>query len=287
VRKRPDSRRRAASPMDDASCVVEPMEPTLHSFLDGDTILLPSKAVPTAKCQLSQALPILRDRSKYMYERRAAAIDCALGVQSPEAHFTLAYALMGGGGIPPRLCAPETWQDMFKYAALAAEEGHMGGIFVLAMCYLRGHGVKKDVRRSYDLLKESAQKGFSEACLFLGEIYLSSQCANKQDLAHSWFEVAAACGDMEAQCILADLLIRYRRQERQRGIELLKGAASSGYHRAQFELASWLVHGPDKDYNEARRLLLAVSNRGTDDEGGCHWYNMATNALSCWEGIKE
>lgn len=260
--------------------------PSFESFLKADADV-PEFCVCVDSLVLPEVLPLLKDKTQYMYQRREAAIARALEQKNANAYFTIAYCIYGGGGVPGRVYAPHTWEDQFKYAKMASDDGHVGGMFLVGMCHWSGHGAVKDMQKAHEFINESARKGFSEACVWIGERYLNSQdrFENKQDIARRYWEVAAKHGDREAQCLLADLLMRYRHQERERGFQLFEQAAAAGYHRARFELAQWLIFGHSniKDPKRAKELLTLVSNRGTDDEGGCHWINMANNALQNWD----
>jgi TPR repeat protein len=96
-----------------------------------------------------------------------------------------------------------TSQDQSEAAKLfrqAAERGHPGAQYYLAMIYELGLGVPKDVAAAMDLYRQSATNGFTKAAAVLGHYY-SDGVQVRPDYAEAfvWYSVAAAGGDRLAE----------------------------------------------------------------------------------------
>ena len=82
----------------------------------------------------------------------------------------------------------------FHWFAKSADLGNVHGIGNVGMCYLRGHGVGKNVVHGTVLTTRAAENGCWEACYILGVCYLQGRCGFPKDKkeAKHWFTKSVA-----------------------------------------------------------------------------------------------
>ena len=82
----------------------------------------------------------------------------------------------------------------------AADRGHAGAQYYLAMIYEKGAGVPKDVAAALNWYRQSATNGYAEAGVTLGNLY-NDGLDVKQDYVEAfvWYGVAAAQGNRMAE----------------------------------------------------------------------------------------
>jgi TPR repeat protein len=70
----------------------------------------------------------------------------------------------------------ETFENNYKKAAWlygkATEQNHLKAQFFLALMYLKGRGVDKDLQKAFELATKSASQGFYKAQYLLAQMYL-------------------------------------------------------------------------------------------------------------------
>ncbi len=87
-----------------------------------------------------------------------------------------------------------------------AEKGNKDAQMVLARCYVRGLGVKKNINDAVAWFKSAADQGKTDAMLALGLWYRDGGEGFMQDKneANKWFKKAAEGGNRSAQFILEE-----------------------------------------------------------------------------------
>lgn len=92
--------------------------------------------------------------------------------------------------------------DVFAAACFrrAAEQGHSGARYYLAVAYKYGRGVEQDETHAAGLFQDSAEKGHPGAQFALGEYHASDTGAGRNDeLSLAWYRKAAEQGVAMAQ----------------------------------------------------------------------------------------
>jgi len=88
----------------------------------------------------------------------------------------------------------------------AAEAGHEGAQYMVAMSQLLGQGTKQDETGSVQWLKQAAEQGHSRSQYQLGKVYLSGSGVKKDSpWGRYWLEQAAWSKHPQAQFLLAAL----------------------------------------------------------------------------------
>ncbi len=99
----------------------------------------------------------------------------------------------------------EKYESASKAYSKAAEKGHAGAQYNLAIMYEQGKGIKKDIEKAGQLCGEAAEQSFAKAIQHLNSNYRSCRVSEvKQNNAGSCLLVAAA-GNAEAQFIVGML----------------------------------------------------------------------------------
>lgn len=99
----------------------------------------------------------------------------------------------------------EKSQKAFEYFKRAMELGNPKGLFKMGYYYMRGWGVPESPEESIKLFRESAEKGYYNAQVKLGEYYEQGTPYIKQDIpeAIKWYKLAAEQGSYPANYRLA------------------------------------------------------------------------------------
>lgn len=85
--------------------------------------------------------------------------------------------------LPP----PIDQTEAVRWLREAAEQGHAGARFDLAIAYRNGDGVTKDAREAEYWLKESAARGHAPATFYLGKMHWSGEFGTRDyDQACQW-----------------------------------------------------------------------------------------------------
>ena len=88
-----------------------------------------------------------------------------------------------------------------KLLQFAAERGFPEAQIKLGEMYLHGHRVEKDIEKALWYFREAAEPGHQEAQFALGSIYLHGQDVGKDvDEATYWIGTAAQQGHLGALC---------------------------------------------------------------------------------------
>lgn len=171
----------------------------------------------------------------------------------------------GFGGIKPDL----KWA--IYYYKQAAQSGNPEAQFRLALAFILGRGVAKNINEAYKLLNLSAKAGNAKAQNTLGLIlYYGDEGINiNHKMAFDLFKQAALKGNTQAQTHLGLCYFKAQgvNQNLSEAIQLFKVAASKNDPMAQTQLAVCYYNGTGvkKNVPEAIRLLkLAADNSYSD-----------------------
>lgn len=147
-----------------------------------------------------------------------------------------------------------------------SEQGGPVGRFFLALMHLRGEGVARDEARGLELLRSSADGGYSAAQYLLGlRYYYGLGLARDKGLARSYLQSASADGDYRAVELLK-IIARGSRGEKmdlKDMVVTVKRKARSKVANAQYTLAfMYLIgDGVPKDAVEEMRWYRAAAAR--------------------------
>jgi len=135
---------------------------------------------------------------------------------------------------------------------------------------VKGDGVKRDLQRAAELLRQSAESGNARAQYDLGTLYAKGQGVPlDMQKAASWTARAAEAGLADAQLDYAVMLIQGRGTEKDynKGLAMLKASAENGNPVAQNRLARVLAYGVEvkpEPVQAAKWHLLARQNGISD-----------------------
>jgi len=142
-------------------------------------------------------------------------------------------------------------------------QGGPVGTFFLALMYLHGEGVPRDETRGLELLRSSAEEGYSAAQYLLGQHYLYGRGVSKDKALAASYLLAASTDDYRAVVLLKILEkgSRGERKDRKRIVAVVKQKAKSKVPDAQYTLAfMYLVgDGVAKDGAEEVRWYRAAA----------------------------
>lgn len=146
--------------------------------------------------------------------------------------------------------------------------------FQEARALLHGDGVPKDVKKSFELMKATADQGHPEAMGSLGYFY-STGTAVPKDLSQAteWFRKGAEKGSAKAGLNLGKFLIDGRAgdssdEAKREGGEWIRKAADQGLPEAALSYGSMLYfgdHGQSRDYEKAAVYLKIAAEGGSAD----------------------
>ena len=93
--------------------------------------------------------------------------------------------------------------EVYRWSKMASDAGNLVGTYNLALCYLKGFAVKKDIDKAISLLEASGKEDCLEAQKFLGSLFYFGNYGVKPDgpRALYWFERASE-EDAEAMRML-------------------------------------------------------------------------------------
>ena len=86
-------------------------------------------------------------------------------------------------------------QELYKEAVpklqAAADKGHKKAQYRLGRCYDKGHGVKEDDKKAFELYMKSAKQEYAKAEFQVGKCYMKGKgVAANQDEAKKWLKRA-------------------------------------------------------------------------------------------------
>ena len=177
-----------------------------------------------------------------------------------------------------------------------AEQGDAETQYTLAICYLNGYGVEKDLEKHIYWLRLSAEQGWGHAIYRMCLNYAFGFCVERDcEKAKYWYlkgekyteEVLrekAENGDIECQGIMARLCGIL--QDDEGGLYWIKRSADQGDFHAIYLLSDRYFHRGD--FEESKRLMLILAKqskssdvfyecgraheRTGDFEGAIYWY---------------
>ncbi len=149
----------------------------------------------------------------------------------------------------------------------AADKGHAGAQMNLAMMYVDGQGVPRNISQAIAWFEKAADRGDAIAMFSLGSIYETGADRVARNLAKAaaWYHKAAAQENETAQYRLG-MLYRDGRgvtRDRAHAIDWLRKAADQDETDAQIELGILLSpgHGTTTDIVEAHTWLNLAASR--------------------------
>ena len=145
-------------------------------------------------------------------------------------------------------------------------QGGAVDLFFLSLMYQHGDGVTKDAVRGLELLRRSADEGYSAAQYLLGQYYLYGHGVPKdKTLAMSYLLAASADDDHRAHVLLTILEkgSRGEKRDKQSVVAAVKRKAKSNFPDAQYILAfMYLIgDGVPKDGIEEVRWYRAAATK--------------------------
>ena len=88
----------------------------------------------------------------------------------------------------------------------AADSGDIRAMYELALLFMNGNGVARDLSKTYNLLLDSANGGHLEAQFVLGQLYKTGAGTDRDpSQAVRWLSAAAMHGHKGAQILLGDM----------------------------------------------------------------------------------
>lgn len=142
------------------------------------------------------------------------------------------------------------WNDAMEWYETAAKHGAPYAQLQIAMIYLEGKGVRKDIRQALSWIVSSAKLDYSPSQLMLAKLYHEGKLIEKNDyLAFEWY---LACAKDQSEAAF------------QVGIAYMTGQLNQPKN---LELAiPYLNHAAEKQHESARMVLekLALEGKQTD-----------------------
>ena len=101
------------------------------------------------------------------------------------------------------------YKKALKYYSLACNLGNRVGFYNLAMAYLHGRGAKKDTKKAFNLLLESAKRHYPPAFEKLYEFYCDNEYGMEdQELAEFWLYKALDHKEISSFLIYAERCLK-------------------------------------------------------------------------------
>lgn len=155
----------------------------------------------------------------------------------------------------------------------SADQAYAQGQRDLAFLYMRGIGVKQDVKEALRLYRLAGEQGDAGAALTLGQVYLSGDGTEKNlSAAGYWMSKAAESGDAFAQYKLTWMVANGQGLEKNdsEAQKWLRLAAFGGNTDAQISLSSAYAQGygvsadPVMAYRWSEKALTGMISQGAD-----------------------
>jgi TPR repeat protein len=145
-----------------------------------------------------------------------------------------------------------------------AKSGDSAAQYKLAICYIEGKKVQKDVAEGCKWLEVSAKSGNINAQVALADQYAASK---NYAASVSWYNKAATQGHPDAMYKMGLLMIYAKRDPESvsKGESLIRDSANKGNINAQYELALIYLRGGSSfhlDGEEALRWLKNSADKG-------------------------
>ena len=149
----------------------------------------------------------------------------------------------------------DTDKNQFIWAEKSASQGDIDGKAALGGCYLLAKGCNKNVDKSFNLLKEAADKGSLAAYYLLGYYYGEQ---GDDETANDWVTKAANQGYAPAQNFLGVNYIIG--EDNTKALEWFTKAAEQGYAEALYRIGSY--YSDNKDYKTAFDWYQKAAEQG-------------------------
>jgi TPR repeat protein len=173
----------------------------------------------------------------------------------------------------------------------AANNGLAIACVDLGICYLKGHGVSKDLKKAAELYQAAAAQGFAMAQHNLARAYDQGMGVSR-DLkkAVELYQAAAAQGFAMAQYNLASFYGNGHGVSRdlKKAAELYQAAAAQGFVMAQHTLALCYEngYGVSRDLKKAAELYQAAAAQG-DAAAQCNLAHLYGNGYGVSKDLKK
>lgn len=93
-----------------------------------------------------------------------------------------------------KLYDQEQYKEAVPKLQAAADKGHKKAQYRLGRCYDKGHGVKENDQKAFELYQKSAKQDYAKAMFQLGKCYMKGKgVAANQEEARKW--IKRAIGD--------------------------------------------------------------------------------------------
>ena len=158
----------------------------------------------------------------------------------------------------------------YHYFMTAAQGGYAEAQFNLAITYMRGLGVQKNMEQAVYWLKKSAKQDYPDALYDLGRLYLIGEGVGKDfSYALELLEKAAGNGQSGAQYYLGYFYYTGNGVEKddKKAAELILESANNGHPEANYQFSLFLIKGVaglPKDIKEAYLFAVLSKQLGYD-----------------------
>ena len=166
-------------------------------------------------------------------------------------------------GRTPRACIKKEIDHLQEQA----KRGSQIAQYELAMMYLYGKGVKRNLSSAFEWYQRAAKQGYAEAQYHLGMMYDKGEGVEKNpSSARKWFQRAAVQGHAAAQYELAMMYYYGMGGEKNLSstFEWVQRAAVQGYAPAQYSLG-WMYYngiGVERNLSSAFEWFLRAAVQG-------------------------
>jgi len=186
-------------------------------------------------------------------------------------------------------CIEMNHEKAVEFLSMAAEQGDIASISMLADSYFTGCGVGLDAERAIKLQKEAAEAGLDVAQFSLATYYMFGE--NDIEINYSeavkWLSMAAAQNHMESVFLLAECYFYgYGIDiDLAKAIELLSIAAGENHERSQIMLGDCYFSGTGvgKDFNIAAKFYYEAASAGNSRAQ----YNLGTCYILGHNGFEK
>lgn len=162
-----------------------------------------------------------------------------------------------------------SFEDSMRLLEEAHKEGDWLASTHLGWSQLRGHGIRRDVRRGISMLQDAAQAGEARACSYLGIAHGEGRGVSPNpDKATHWFKRAAKGGDLLGlfQYAWCNEVGFGTARDAVAARSLYRQAANRGDERAMVRLAWMLLDGRGGVANPSEAVMLLERGSEADDD---------------------
>jgi len=146
----------------------------------------------------------------------------------------------------------------------AAEHGSLEAMNTVALCYVKGNGVARDVQVARQWLEKAAEKGDIAATVDIAFFYRSPELGNDCKKAVAWFMKAKEMGDTAALIGVGEIAMEGKCKELELKMvaEWVRKYADEGDADACFFMAGFYVEGigVEHNYSKAVNLLMKAGD---------------------------